>query len=91
MGQDRSGSMPSMSPTIHSYKVAPLAPEHDEGHGGDGSRLHASVLPHEPPAKGGAEEDDEGQWSGLGEGQVGRQAGLYLIKQVCGTVRDPSL
>lgn len=44
--------MPSMSPTIHSYKVAPLVPGHDAGRGGDGSHLHASVLPHEPPAKG---------------------------------------
>lgn len=50
--QDQSGSMPSMSPTIHSYKVALLVPGHDEERGGDGSHLLASVLPHEPPAKG---------------------------------------
>lgn len=49
--QNQSGGMPSMSPTIHSYKVAPLVPGHDAGHDVDGSRLLASVLPHEPPAK----------------------------------------
>lgn len=52
MRQDQSGSMPSMSPTIHSYKVVLLVPGHAAGHGVDGSRLHASGLPHEPPAKG---------------------------------------
>jgi hypothetical protein len=70
VGQDQSGSMPSMSPTIHSYKVALPVPGHDAGHGGDGSHLLASVLPHEPPAKGkGGRVMRSVKWAGGGTGR----------------------
>lgn len=80
-----------MSPSIHSYKVALLVLGRDAGRGGDGSHLLASVLPHEPPTKGkGGRVMRSVRWVGGGTGRQAK-AELYLIKQVCRTVGDPTL